>query len=439
MMEIYVLDQNFIPLGVIDSYKSCIWARRYNDVGDCELYLEAISANLSILVKGNYLSRNDDDMLCRINKIELSTSHEEGDFLIINAVDVSSFLNQRVVWGTAYADGNVEDYLRNIVQTTLCDPALSARQLRKADNTRMMYLGNKANFTEVLTEQASYVNVGEKVREMCQKYGWGHKVVLSSNNLYFLLYKGIDRGNEVIFSDEYENLAATSYIEDETNLGNVALIAGEGEGAARTRNVSGYAEGVERYEIYVDARDISKILTWADLTRLYPLHEDGGQGSIQARSAAGGGTYYVYEMDYIDIHIVDDNQYTELVRTYPDGTRITKEGNVYYRVYSADIADLPHREMEDSDNVELRNIVYSVYLLNRGYEYLASYGAVTSFNGVVEPNTTFKYKEDYFLGDKVLIENQYGISVVARIVEVIEVSDENGYSVEPRFEYLDIN
>ena len=47
---------------------------------------------------------------------------------------------------------------------------------------------------------------------------------------------------------------------------------------------------------------------------------------------------------------------------------------------------------------------------------------------------TFVYKTDYNLGDVVTVENEYGISVGARIVEVVEVDDDNGYSVQPKFE-----
>ena len=67
---------------------------------------------------------------------------------------------------------------------------------------------------------------------------------------------------------------------------------------------------------------------------------------------------------------------------------------------------------------------------------MAEYGSLTSFEGTIEPNTTFVFKQDYFLGDIVTVENEYGISVEARIVEVVEVSDDNGYYVEPKFEYI---
>lgn len=434
MNDVYVLNKNLERIDIIDNYESLIWSNRYKEVGDCELYVSATKSNYESLKKGNYLMRTDDDMLCQIKKVELDTDAENGNHLIVTGYDCKKFLDQRVIWGIATVDGNVEDFIRSFVNNSLGDPNLSARQLRKANGQRLFYLGDKANFKEVLQEQVSYANVGEKVRDYCAKYDWGYKVVLSDNALYFLLYKGTDRSNEVIFSDDFENLETTKYVEDDTNLGNVALVAGSGEGSERSRNVSGYAESLNRYEIYVDARDLSKTVSWGDLKVLYPPRPDG-VGSIQQRGTSGA-YYWVYVMDYIDIAIVDSNQLTELEATYPTGTRRTVDGNLYYRVYNVEIADLPKNTLSDSDDVVLRDIVYSVYLLNRGYEKLAEFGKVTSFEGTIEPNTTFIYKKDYFLGDLVNVKNEYGISVNARIVEVIEVNDENGYSVEPKFEYL---
>lgn len=439
MVELFVLDGNLKRIDIIDSYTSLIWVNRYKENGDCELYIEATDKNLKILKKDNYLVRNDDEMICQIKKVELDTDVENGNYLIVTGKDVKSFVDQRVIWGTSSTDGNIEDYIRNNVNRSLGNPTLSARQLKKANGQRMFYLGDKANFSEVTTEQNSYKNIGELVREKCNKYEWGYKVILSEELLYFLLYKGTDRSNIVKFSPKYENLISSKYVEDSTNLGNVALVAGEGEGSERSRNVSGYAEGINRYEIYVDAKDISKTIKWVDLKTMYPTTEQGGQGSIQTKTNPDGTFYYVYQMNYIDIQIVDSNQLTELKAAYPGGTEITIGGNLYYRVYDVAIADLPSNTLDDNDDVILRDLVYSIYLLNRGYEKLAEYGTVVSFDGTVDPNITFIYKKDYFLGDKVSVENEFGISAIARIVEVVEVYDDNGYSVEPKFEYMEVN
>ena len=72
----------------------------------------------------------------------------------------------------------------------------------------------------------------------------------------------------VIFADEYDNLISSEYLRDLTGYANVAVIAGEGEGSARTwagvdatGKASGTYAGLNRYEMYVDARDVQKKTT----------------------------------------------------------------------------------------------------------------------------------------------------------------------------------
>lgn len=433
MIDVYVLDGNLNQIAVIDSYVSLLWVNRYQTEGDCELYVEATNDNLNILKKGNYLSRLDDEMVCRIEKIELETSSENGNFLIVTGYDVKKILSQRVIWGQTNVDGNVEDYIRDIVYKSLVNPNLSARAITNASGRQNFLLGDKANFKEVITQQASYSKVSEKVQEFCLKYDWGYKVIVDIGNFYFCLYKGTDRSDSVIFADEFENLISTKYIEDSSDFANVALVAGEGEGSKRSRNVSGYAESLERYEIYVDARDLSRTITWSELTAMYPTTDRGGYGYISDTPA---GVFY--KMDLINIAIVDANQLTELQDNYPNGQIVTIDSVRYYQAYDVIIADLSSNNPQSGDSVILRDIVYSVYLLNRGYEKLSEHNNTISFEGIVEPNTTFKYKDDYFLGDKVTVRNEYGIEAEARIVEVMETFDDNGYSVEPKFEYNNI-
>lgn len=75
-------------------------------------------------------------------------------------------------------------------------------------------------------------------------------------------------------------------------------------------------------------------------------------------------------------------------------------------------------------------------LIAEGKEKLAEFAVTTSFEGEVDSNS-YKYKTDYNLGDIVTVQNQYGITVNARITEIIESWDEEGYSVEPKFEYFE--
>lgn len=434
MVDVYVLNKNLEPIGLIDTYKSLIWSNRYNDLGDCEIYVEATAGMLELLKKDYYLCRSDDSMVCQIKKIELDTNSQTGNYLIITGKDAKGLLDQRIIWSTITCNGNVEAFGRELVNLTCINPKLSYRALLKENGTPLIQLGNVAGFKEAVNEQVSYKNVGEKIREYCQSYGWGYRLVYTGLYLWFQFYKGTDRSNYVIFSSDYENINSTKYVEDYTNMANVALVGGEGQGSARSRNVSGYAEGIDRYEIFVDAKDISKTITWQQLTSMYPTTDKGGQGYIDHN-----GVNYVYKMNYLNVEIVDSDQLTQLKINYPDGHEISINNVPYYQVYNVIIANLPNNSPQDTDNVELWSIVYEVYLLNRGYEKLAEYGSKKSFEGSIAPNVTFEYKKDYFLGDIVTVENEFGVSVAARITEVVEVFDNKGYSVEPKFEYKKMN
>lgn len=79
---------------------------------------------------------------------------------------------------------------------------------------------------------------------------------------------------------------------------------------------------------------------------------------------------------------------------------------------------------------------YYEALINEGKEKLAEHTSTRSFEGEVD-SESYKYKTDYDIGDIVTVKNQYGITTNARITEVIETWDDEGYTVEPKFEYFE--
>lgn len=429
--DVYLLNKNLELVYIVDNYKSCIWANRYVEIGDCELYVPATYDLFTALRIGYYLIRQNDDMVCRIKKIELDTDAENGDYIIITGKDSKDLCDQRIIWSTLNCNGKLETFVRKIVNSTMINSVTQARNMVKENGQPLVVLGTSNNFKDVLTEQVSYDNAGVKIREYCTKCGWGYKMVRDGTHLKFVLYKGSDRSAFVYFSDDYENLDTTQYLLDDTNLGNVALIGGEGEGSKRVKTTSGHAESTERNEIFVDAKDISKSVTWLDLVTTYPLVADGGEGYFGTEDSKP-----VYKLHNLDVHIVDSDQLAKLESDYPNGSEVTIDGMPYYRIRNVTVADLEKADPEEDDNCTLRSVIYNVYLLNRGYTKLAEYGEKVIFNGKIEPTVTFVYKQDYNLGDIVTVYNRYGLSAAVRIVEIVEVDDDNGYSVQPKFEIV---
>ncbi len=429
MEDVYILNEKLEKIGVIDYYTSLIWASRYNEIGDCELYVQATKKTWELLKKEYYLLRLTSDMICRIEKIELSTDVENGDYFIVTGYDVKKILYQRIVWNTVAAHDTAERYIRRLIIENIIAPALQERKIEH------FVLSAEKGFTESITEQCSYDVLGEKIESICKTYEYGYKVLLKeeNDNRYFAfeLYKGVNRsyGGEsiqpVIFSPEYENISASNYIQDSTLQGNVALVAGEGEGIQRKKGVFGSGEGLKRYEVFVDAREISSEISYETLLQNY------GTGTIVTENDV---VYFAAEN--IFIWIITQQQLLQLQQQYPQGIVIEENGMTYYHLQNEKIAVLDNAEQPQ--NAYLLEFVYLPFLLIKGAEALAEYGTVLSFEGNVDTTMTFLYQKDYFLGDIVTIENEYGIRADARIVEVIETFDQNGYTVMPKFCYLEV-
>lgn len=63
---------------------------------------------------------------------------------------------------------------------------------------------------------------------------------------------------QAIFSTEFETIESLEYTESDLDYKNFAVVAGQGEGIERRIISIGDAAGADRYEMFVDARDVSE-------------------------------------------------------------------------------------------------------------------------------------------------------------------------------------
>lgn len=387
MLNIYIMNQDLQKIGIVDNYTSLIWSTRYVEFGDCEIYAPATPENLSIFQLDNYVMREDDDMICKIEKVELETNVETGNYLIITGTDCRKILNQRIVWKTTSFSGTAENFIRRLINQNIISPTDADRVIPR------FKLGEYYGFDVHLNLQTSYEPVGDKIAEICRMYGYGFKVTFDGNNFVFDIYSGVDRSflqtenPYVIFSDDFDNLKSSKYLIDKSNYGSVALVGGSGEGKDRLLTMvnTSIATGINRHEIFVDAKSTSKSITYEDL-----------------------------------------------VEAYAGGTISTVSGTVYYSVSGERIAKLD--SATEPQNAELLDAPYYALLGEAGEEELAKLKTLTAFEGEVEAENTYLYKTDYFIGDIVQIKNEFGIERAVRIVEVVESFNDEGHSVIPTFE-----
>lgn len=259
-MNFYLLDNNLNRIQLIEIYRSFIWTNRYYMPGDFELYTPATKALLNTIKRGYYIVRDDDLTQCMIiSNFEVMTDIENGDYITITGQSLKSILNRRIIWTQTNLNGNLETMLRQLVTQNAINPTISARKISR------LILGDTIGLTQNINAQYTGENLGETLTAIGQTYGIGYDVLLDLTNkqFKFVLLQGKNRtfnqdvNPRVVFSNDFENLLTTDYIYNSDEYKNVALVAGEGQGTARKTAAVGTGNDLNRFEIYVDARDVS--------------------------------------------------------------------------------------------------------------------------------------------------------------------------------------
>lgn len=260
-MDIFVLNQKFETIDIIDSYESLIWTDRYFKYGDFELYLPMQPHLLMSLQKDNYLYIRESEHMMIIEDFEITTDAEIGSRLTVTGRSLESILDRRIVWGQKTYSGSIHDVIKNMITDAIVSPEITSR---KIDNFIFQDSSDESVNGDSIDVQFTGDNLYDSVSMLCQSVGAGFRITLDANdNFVFSLYSGQDRSYAqdanpyVVFSPSFENIVDSRYIEMNSNHRNVTLVAGEGEGSDRKTITVGEASGLSRRELFTDARDIS--------------------------------------------------------------------------------------------------------------------------------------------------------------------------------------
>ena len=257
-MEIYVFDKALNFQGLLESFFSLRWIRKYSKCGDFELHCNLTPDTLNLLKKGNVIWKNDDDEAGYIEYRNLRHDIEGKEVLVVRGKFLTGYLGRRINWGQLLHNGTALDLVRKLVSENAINPTNSTRKIPR------MVLDGTVIFTEDISYQNSYGNVLEEIEKVSLATEIGYRTVFDYENksLIFEIYKGLDRtaGNGInppaIFSQEFENVLEQEYTDSMNNYRNTVLVAGEGEGSDRELVSIENGQGLDRYEMFVDAKDL---------------------------------------------------------------------------------------------------------------------------------------------------------------------------------------
>lgn len=325
-IEIYKMTANENTLtitleAICDSFSSLLWDIEYYSCGQFEIYIAANPRNIGIFQTGRIVGRDDDkEHFGLIESVQIETDTENGDYLIVSGRFLMCLLERRIIYPTCFF--TLQTSYSDIMHSVVSQNAVSN------DNRRIpgLALGSVSGacWEQKTKLQVSYDNLMEWVYTICEKISGTANIRLSKINgeqyeMLLDLSEGSDRSilhdenPHIIFSDDYINLLSFSYSSDISVQRNFAYILGKGEGEERKRTT--YCDGdepsfLERYEVYVDAKDMtdeqqengeSKPISEYEYIEL--LKERGKENIVLPLTASESqiavqSTQFRYNMDY---------------------------------------------------------------------------------------------------------------------------------------------
>lgn len=331
---------------VCDIFSSLIWDVEYYECGQFEICVPAEPETMNVFQKGRIVGRSDDsDNFGIIEKIHLETGSEDGNFLTVSGRFLMSLLNRRIIYPTISVTSQTG--YGEIVMTAVRNNCVKGYVDSDSRIIPSLVVGdiNGDCWDKKTTLQISYTNLMAWVYDICETTGGTANIRLAPytddimdmrRKLIFELSQGTDRSYSqdnvpaVIFSDGYDNLSDFTHETDSSSQTNVAYAFGQGEGSERKRTIYYAAQSepqcLERYELYVDADDISteqenengEVGTITDDAYIALLEERGAEKltdevTTDEASIAANETQFVYGRDYfVGDYITLQNNYFQL-------------------------------------------------------------------------------------------------------------------------------
>lgn len=374
---LYILDSNFVKLGIIDTAKSVIWTSRYSECGDFEICIpmskqifKYINPEFQDYTISRYIVHDDSDMIGIVDGYKITTAEDDMEYLIITGRCATSLLSRRIVKhsGVFKSETTVIEVLQNIIDNNIGNAAGENRQMEKVHvSTYSGYLKNPTN-DKIYSANYQHKNLYKSVVEICSKFDYGirSKFYEMDNEKYIWieLYQGDDKTEnqtdriQIKFSNQNDNLRKLEY------------------------SVS-YKDYATR--VFVEGDKI-----------------ESGLGNYLKTVTRPGAKY--------------------------EGQMLREKFINAHDISATDPTTQKHYD----------EVTYEKMLIQRGEEELTKSSITKAITGEIATNSIYKYNVDYKIGDVVTIESDYGLKESFRLVEMVECLDENGYTMVPTFKNINM-
>lgn len=364
-----IRDESTALLGIVDTAKSIIWRSVYFGVGDFEIYAQASQQVLALLQAGNLVTRPDDLEVGIIEKISIANNEHDGRMITATGRFAKSILERRLIYNFSRTV-NKPTILRGNVETEvrrLVEENAINCQFDTRRNIPLLALGDVAGLPQIIVDE---------------------------------------NGNAAQKQVSYQNLLTyTDALLQEYGMGATVILDEDA--------------GKLRYVIYA--------------------------GIDRSWDNAAGNDPIVFSKEFDNL---TSSSYEYDTTTEKNFALIGGEGEGLERFYSivagwqsglerremwVDASSLNRTYKDDNDEEQTYSeIEYRAMLNAAGKQQLNGNKATETFDSALDiQNSRWKYNRDFALGDIVTTQDdELGKYVNVRLREVLEVQDENGYSIE---------
>lgn len=367
-----VRNADFNIIGIIDNASSIIWHSVYYGVGDFEIYIKVTQRILDMLQIGYYITRSNDIEVGIIESINITDNVQDGKMITATGRFAKSILDRRHIYKLS-GTVNTPTILRGNVEKNIRQ-TVSDNAISCTDTRRnipVLELGALANISKIIVDDEGAA---------------AQKQVSYQNLLSYTdgVLQEYEMASIVTLDTEKAMLQYLVYAGSDRSVTN-----GEGNTPIIfSREFDNLSDSTYTYDTTAEKNTALIGGAGEDISRFYVL-------------LAGSETGLDRRETWIDASSVN--------REYDDGS---------------------------GEKVAYSDADYTEMLKTEAMQDMEETKTVESFSGTIDvTNGNYVYNRDFALGDVVTVQdNDIGKFVNVRILEVTEVQDENGYTIEAKYD-----
>lgn len=312
MIDLLVFNKQLSLLGEVSEYIDLQIERKLDTYSELMLTVGANEEKISLLKDGNVITTQSNPSYGYVIQ-HVRYAENNNKVIEVVAFSLNYLLTYRAIFPQQTITSNHETAIRRFVSKNAINPDDPKRVIPRLE------LGDNGNIGFRTTFVKTGGNVLEYVMSVANEVGATVDILIDHRfaTMYLSVQKGVNRSANqstnpvVMFSEEFDNVLNQEYFLSYINYKNAAIVAGEGEGNNRIVVNISQSSGLDRRELYVDARDLQR--EYQDDNgneQLIPLDEytdaliSRGQESlletsfIETFEAEVDDTQFVYGVDY---------------------------------------------------------------------------------------------------------------------------------------------